>query len=269
MQEHLGEILLRQGRLSESELRMALLQQRALGLPLGRTLVQDHICTENDVARALSVQAGLSFIELDREKIDPSMAALLPAKFARERCVVPLRLDHGRHDILHVAVRAPANMMTIDDVRAASGKARVIAHLAADTAIARALWRLYPGKGPVDFASSAESPMMLYGFNHVELSRLEKKLKEHGMRAHLATPHDLLASGPQDLLLAPLDAIEQLLPPAYKLDSNLIAVGEDPGRDHPRAEALGARGFVVSPIDPDLLLRTIRRFRPAPSAERG
>ncbi len=287
MQNPLGEILLRQGHLSASELRMALLQQRSQGLPLGRTLVRDHICSENDVARALSVQAGLAFVDLDRERIDPSAAALVPVKFARERHVVPLRLEQGRHDVLHVAVTAPANVMTVDDVRAAAGKPRVVAYLAADGALARALDRLYPEKGEaaapaqpaaalaqperarqgVEAAATAEpaaasQPVRLYGFDGEELTELVEELALHGVSAQEVGAQGVLAGAPGELLIAPLDVIERLVSAGQRLRSSLIAVGADPARDFPRAQALGARGFVATPIDMELLLHTLRRFRP-------
>ncbi len=255
--------------MSEQELKLALCQQRTRGLPLGRTLVQDKICTESDVARALSLQAGLNFVDLDREPIDPSAAALLPEKFARERSVVPLRLvvDAARHEQLHVALAAPAHVTAVDDVRAVSGKARVIAFVAADGALSRALWRLYPRGEAVDFSGTpVAAPLMLYGFSHVEVARLENKLGEHGVRARGATPHDVLAAGAEDVVIASLDTVEQLAPPERPLHAALICVGEDPVRDFARAQALGARGFVVAPVDLELLLRAIRRFRPEPPA---
>ncbi len=63
------------------------------------------------------------------------------------------------------------------------------------------------------------------------------------------------------MVIAPLPAMEALFPGAQRMRGHYVAAGKVPETDLPRAERLGAKGFVVAPIDTDLLLRAIRRCR--------
>jgi type IV pilus assembly protein PilB len=269
----LGEILLERGVLSRAQLRLGLVHHHEARVPLGRALVREQLCTESDVLEALATQLGVDAVDLDQERPDRSLARLIPSRIARQYRIVPLRLEQKDREILHVALPAPASIEALDAVRAVSGKPRVEPHLASEPALARALNELYGIRDPAEKFSTPyppepetspdEAPVLLYGWPPVTVVLLSRILSRHGMTTKVATPLEVLHTTASDLVLAPMQAMEGLLMGEARIDGQLIVHGasEDEGFD--RAHQLGARGFLVNPLDEELLLRAIRRLRPS------
>jgi type IV pilus assembly protein PilB len=141
----LGEVLLSSGVIDKLQLQAALAHQRQWGMPLGRALVEKHICTAGQVLEALSKITGLPIIDLDKQSLGPNQAPLLTLKVAEQYRVVPLRTEGARQEVLVVAMAAPALLSSIDAVQAVSGKKRIVVHLAWDDAVVRAIGRIYRG----------------------------------------------------------------------------------------------------------------------------
>lgn len=141
----LGEILLSMGAVDPLKLKSALAYQRQWGTPLGKALIENKLCTREQVLAGLAKQAGMSVIDLTT--VEPSAAALklISFKVAQQHKVVGLRVEGKRQDVLVVAIAAPASIAALDAVRSVSGKSRVVAHLAHDEAIERAIARHYQG----------------------------------------------------------------------------------------------------------------------------
>lgn len=143
--QKLGEMLIAAGVIDAMQLQSALGYQRQWGVPLGRALLEKRLCTEDQILAALSKQSGLVTIEIDLGKLDKSLASILPQRIAEQHRAIPLRLEGARGDVLVVALGGPANLASVDEVRSASGKARVVPYLAKDTDIDRAIDVLYRG----------------------------------------------------------------------------------------------------------------------------
>ncbi len=116
----LGEILLGMGAIDSLKLKSALAFQRQWGTPLGRALVENNLCSREQVLVGLARQAGMSVIDLST--VQPSAAAL-------------------------------ASIDALDAVRSVSGKSRVVAHLAHDEAIERAIAKHFQGVSSAEPAS--------------------------------------------------------------------------------------------------------------------
>ena len=115
----LGALLVRGGALTGEELEAALSQQKESGLRLGELLVERGLVTRAAVARALSEQHSLEFVDLGATPIDPEVSSLLSSSLARRYGAVPVRfLDDGA---LLVAVSDPTNVIHSDDLRLALG----------------------------------------------------------------------------------------------------------------------------------------------------
>jgi type IV pilus assembly protein PilB len=141
--KRLGEILLELGMVDGLQLQSALAYQRKWGVPLGQVVVDMRFCTAQQVLEALAHQAGVPALDLDAELMQPALAPLVPRKLAEMHRVVPLRLEGPRDMVLVVAIAAPASLHSLDAVRSVTRKARVVARLATDAAISRAIERLY------------------------------------------------------------------------------------------------------------------------------
>src|SRR3954471_14237352 len=104
MKRKLGETLLALGAVDQMQLSSALALHRQWGMPLGRAMVQQRFCTPEQVLYALSLQTGLGSVDLDDHDLEPSLAALVPLKVARQHRVVPLRREGSRVEVLVVAI---------------------------------------------------------------------------------------------------------------------------------------------------------------------
>ncbi|MGH9452218.1 MAG: type II secretion system protein GspE, partial [Terriglobia bacterium] len=109
----LGEILLREKRVSEDQLLQAMDYQRSHGGRLGHAVVKLGFATDEDVTEALAVQYGVPSVKLSEFPIDPAAVKLIPMETALKHHVLPL-LRTGAS--LTLAVGDPANVFALDDV---------------------------------------------------------------------------------------------------------------------------------------------------------
>jgi type IV pilus assembly protein PilB len=141
--QRLGEMLQDAGLVDDIQLRAALGFHYKWGVPLGQIVVDMKFCTAQQVLELLAGQLGLSVIDLDEERLDSKMQELLPVETVEACRVVPLRVEGPRNSVLVVAAAAPASPTALDEVARAAGKVRVVAMLATDGAVSRAIDRIY------------------------------------------------------------------------------------------------------------------------------
>ena len=98
LRQPLGQILIAQGALTESQLQEALLRPTP-GLRLGSALVHKDLISTAQLAAAVAQQAGVSWEFLGERLIPDEIAALLPAHLALHYSVVPLR-EEGKTLVL-------------------------------------------------------------------------------------------------------------------------------------------------------------------------
>jgi len=109
----LGEILLRNGILSEEQLKMSLdLQKREGGL-LGEILIKLGYVNEHDIVQALTVQCGFPYLPLENYELKKEMKEVLPENVARQYCIVPLDIIGN---ILTIAMSNPLNEKAVEDI---------------------------------------------------------------------------------------------------------------------------------------------------------
>jgi len=106
----LGELLVAARLARADAVEGAAARQRTSGLKIGEQLVRDGAVREADLAVVLAFQLGVPVVTLARERIDAAALALVPAAFARERRVLPLRMDGAR---LVVAMADPTDDGTL------------------------------------------------------------------------------------------------------------------------------------------------------------
>jgi type II secretion system (T2SS) protein E len=141
--QRLGEMLQQAGLVDDIQLRAALGFHYKWGVPLGQIVVDMKFCTAQQVLELLAGQLGLQAIDLDEVKLDTSLQELLPVETVEACRVVPLRVEGPRNSVLVVAAAAPASPSSLDEVARVAGKVRVVAMLATDAAVSRAIDRIY------------------------------------------------------------------------------------------------------------------------------
>jgi general secretion pathway protein E len=132
----LGEVLLELGLTGEAEIEQALQTQRTRPSRLGELLVEARAITEQGLARALSVQLELDWVEqIDIESIDLNLLDNLPINWARSRKILPLQRQHGR---VRIAMVDPLDTQALDQaarVLASEVEACVVSHLVLSDAL--------------------------------------------------------------------------------------------------------------------------------------
>src|SRR5579875_2115045 len=88
MSGRLGEILLRESRISAQQL--ALEHQRSHGGKLGEALVNLGFLTHEHVTEALAAQYGIPSVKLSEFPVDPAVVKLIPMEMATKHHVLPL-----------------------------------------------------------------------------------------------------------------------------------------------------------------------------------
>ncbi|NMO19363.1 general secretion pathway protein GspE [Pyxidicoccus fallax] len=351
MKKRLGDILLERGVIDALQLHSALAYQRKWGVPLGQVVVDQRFCTARQVLEALAEQLGMQTVDLESEVPDASLTYLIPEKVAEAHRVVPLRLEARgpRDSVLVVAIAAPASLASLDAVQSVSGKSRVVAKLASDAAIRRAIGRMYrgekdeaaprrPGMEGFSLPEADDAMPMVLGESMAELTNMEPPAEDTvtadglpllssleeavrpapapvqavaavkptpppvlkptpapvklpaltaarpeqvaqvlvygwgataaaglvrvletggGLTARVASTEELLAASEAQVVVAPLPSMEAL---GHRVAAQVLVAGKVPELDLPRAQAVGARGFLAAPVDPDLLLRAVRRL---------
>ncbi|MCL4288824.1 MAG: Flp pilus assembly complex ATPase component TadA [Thermoleophilia bacterium] len=136
----LGELLVREGLLTQAQLDQVLTEKRGTRQRLGELVVAHGWVTEVQIAQALAEQYQLEFVNLDASPPNPAAATLLPEKFARRYRAVPIRFAGDR---VVVAVADPTNVLASDDLRIALGLELQLT-VATASGIDAALERLHP-----------------------------------------------------------------------------------------------------------------------------
>lgn len=275
MKRRLGETLLSIGAVDELQLNAALALQRQWGMLLGRAVVQQRFCSPELVLKALALQTGLPTVDLEKQALDTSLTGLVPRKVAEQHKVVPLHREGARFETLVVAIAAPAPLSALDEVRKVSRKQRVVPVLASDEAIERAIVRLYDGETALELPQKVEAtvqgyaklatpqpgPVLVYGWPPLAGKSMALTLAAEGISARVARVEEVLRCGPNDVVVAPLPAIEELMPSNPKLRGRLVVAVKRPAEDAPRAARIGAKAVLGAPVDPKLLMQAIEECR--------
>src|SRR5213082_275781 len=112
--DKLGEILLREGLITQDQLKKALLEQKNTGMRLGYTLVKLGYVEETEISKMLARQYRMPAVDLSRFEVDPKILKLLPPDVAVKHTVLPLKRE-GR--TLTVAIADPNNVTAIEDIK--------------------------------------------------------------------------------------------------------------------------------------------------------
>jgi type IV pilus assembly protein PilB len=137
----LGELLLREKRVTPAQLQEAMAHQKANGGRLAASLVKLGILHEEDITSILSRQYGVPAINLREYDLDPNIVRLIPAETANKYNVIPV----GRNGTtLTLAMTDPTNVFAMDDIKFMTGL-HVEPAVASEGAIKEALAKYFKG----------------------------------------------------------------------------------------------------------------------------
>ncbi len=114
----LGEVLVQRKVITEEQLQKALEKQQETGAYLGETLIELDYASSEIVYETLSEQVNIPFVSVGQLEIEPSLLQLVPEKFARRFCLLPLSLE-GK--VLRMAVADHYDIVALDTVASHTG----------------------------------------------------------------------------------------------------------------------------------------------------
>ena len=144
MAVRVGELLLKEKRITAAQLQEALAYQKDHGGKLGANLVKMGYVKDQEITALLSKQYGVPSIALAQFDIDAVVIKLVPAETARKYQIVPLSRAGAT---LTIAMTDPTNVFAMDDVKFLTGY-NVEPVVASETAVLDAIEKYYAGAAP-------------------------------------------------------------------------------------------------------------------------
>ncbi len=109
----LGEILVRQGRITPDELVELLRLQKEVSKPLGQILIDKKILTGQELTNVLGEQLGIPHVWLRKGLVDPRIVHILPKEKAILYQVIPM---FRVNNILTLATADPNDIFVFDEI---------------------------------------------------------------------------------------------------------------------------------------------------------
>jgi type IV pilus assembly protein PilB len=143
MAVRIGELLLKEKRITPEQLQEVLNYQKANGGKLGVNMVKLGYVKDEDITALLSKQYGVPSINLGEFEIDPAVIKLIPAETALKYQIVPLSRAGAT---LTIAMTDPTNVFAMDDIKFMTGY-NVEPVVASDSAVSDAIQKYYVAAG--------------------------------------------------------------------------------------------------------------------------
>ncbi len=146
----IGEILIKNGVVSNDQIRIALIEQKKRNEHLGRILVRLGFATEAIIRDVLGGALGQKSTDLSSVVPDSEAIKRIPKELARRYRLLPLTYDVNRNH-LSVAMADTFNVVAIDQINALmGGDVEITASLAGEAEIQKAIDQFYGFELSVD-----------------------------------------------------------------------------------------------------------------------
>lgn len=146
LERKLGEMLIRDNIISETQLELAIDQQTGQGGSLGKIIIESGYASEYDLAAALGRQLEVPFITLSHYEIDPEILDSIPMDIVRKYQIIPV---DKTGDTLTVALADPSNIVLIDELRLLT-KNKIVPVISFESDIQEAIRHYYQQTDNVD-----------------------------------------------------------------------------------------------------------------------
>src|SRR5438552_15888248 len=139
MPVRIGELLLKEKRITPEQLQQALNAQKANGGKLGFNLVKMGFVKDEEITALLSKQYGVPSINLTQFELDPAVIKLIPADTVQKYQIIPLSRAGAT---LTIAMTDPTNVFAMDDIKFMTGY-NVEPVVASEAAVVEAIEKYY------------------------------------------------------------------------------------------------------------------------------
>jgi type IV pilus assembly protein PilB len=114
----LGEVLRERGKISSADLHMMIGEQQGKVIHLGELMLERGVVAKDDLVAALEKISTVLYVDCTMVIPEPAALKLVPRAIAERLSALPIRIDEKR---LVVAMAAPQNLRTLDELRFTSG----------------------------------------------------------------------------------------------------------------------------------------------------
>jgi type IV pilus assembly protein PilB len=113
IKKRLGEILVKEGLLTEAMLKQVLIDQKKTDLKFGQYVIRQGIVQEKQIIDLLSVQLNIKKYHINDFPLDLELVRYIPIEIAQRNKVVPLKI---KGNLLMVAIVDPLEITTLDSI---------------------------------------------------------------------------------------------------------------------------------------------------------
>ena len=222
----LGQMLLEKGQLTEPALAEALSLQSASGERLGRLLSRLGHVDQQTVREALVEQAHLPRVDIENLRIDPKVAAVVPAEVVFRHKVLPIS-THNR--TLSVAMADPFDWTAVELLRVLTGL-RIDRHYCPEAELLEAGRRLY-GSSVARMIADLDAPQAVQASEEELTHQLQEMAREPSIvnLVNLVILEAIEARA-SDIHIEPF---EKDIKVKYRIDGVLHEMSPPPKRFHP------------------------------------
>jgi len=139
MAVRIGELLLKEKRITPEQLQEALNYQRQHGGKLGFNLIKLGYVKDDEITALLSKQYGVPSIALGQFDVDHAVVKLVPSETAQKYQIIPLSRSGAT---LTIAMTDPTNVFAMDDIKFMTGY-NVEPVVASEIAVVEAIHKYY------------------------------------------------------------------------------------------------------------------------------
>jgi type IV pilus assembly protein PilB len=260
MAVRIGELLLKEKRITPEQLQEALTAQRQAGGKLGSYLVSLGFVRDDEITALLSKQYGVPSIALDQFQIDPTVIRMVPAETVHKYHIIPVSRAGAT---LTIAMTDPTNVFAMDDIKFMTGY-NVEPVVASETAVLDAIQKYYgqgngsgsavsSGPSALEAASKALEEMPAAGNDDVEvLDEIEEISVEALARQGLEAPviklvnvilMSAIQKGASDIHIEPYEKEFRV---RYRIDGILYNIMQPPMKYR---DAITSRIKIMSKLD--------------------
>ncbi|HIE43874.1 MAG TPA: type II secretion system protein GspE, partial [Candidatus Omnitrophica bacterium] len=137
--KRIGDILLEEGTITESQFAEALKIQKEKGGLLGEILLQMGVIDEEKLVDILSKKVGVPKVNLEEFEIQGEVLNFVPENVARRHVLIPISQEDG---ILNVAMADPFDIYALDELKFIT-RMQIKPYMATRTAISKAIDEYY------------------------------------------------------------------------------------------------------------------------------
>jgi type IV pilus assembly protein PilB len=212
MAVRIGDLLLKEKRITPAQLQEALNYQKTNGGKLGLNLAKLGFVTDEEITSLLSKQYGVPSINLAQFEIDSAVIKLIPADTAQKYQIVPLSRSGAT---LTIAITDPTNVFAMDDIKFMTGY-NVEPVVASETAVTEAIKRYYPSAAA---AAPKPKPQVVAAPTPPKPKKIEKpRIKTQEANLNTAATLELVTKALEETTSAVVDDDVELLEEMEQID---------------------------------------------------